>query len=156
MKKHPQNENEKNKHQEPSSELLQSIINLYIQGQLNQALSESKLLLEKFPNSVILYNIYGASNAALMQFDTAIESYNQALKIKPDYVEAYYNMAVAQNDKGDSDAAIESYKEVLKIKPDYAEAYNNMGVAQNDKGDSDEAIESCKQALKIRPEYADA
>ena len=43
--------------QDPPSEQLQSIINLYTQGQLQQALSESSQMLERFPNSVVLYNI---------------------------------------------------------------------------------------------------
>ena len=115
--------------QDPPVEHLQSIINLYTQGLLQQALSESSQMLERFPNSIVLYNIAGASNAGLMQFDDAIDSYKQALKIKPDYAEAYYNMGVALKDKGDPEAAIDSYKQALKIKPDYAEAYNNMGVA---------------------------
>ena len=156
MKKHPQNEEAKNINQEPSSELLQSIINLYTQGQLQQALSESNQMLEQFPNSVVLYNISGASNAGLMQFDAAIESYKQALKIKPDYAEAYYNMGVALNDQGNPEAAIESYKQVLKIKPVYVEAYNNMGVALNDQGNPEAAIESFKQAINIKPDYAEA
>ena len=58
--------------------------------------------------------------------EAAIESYNKALKIKPDYAEAYLNMGNALRDKGDSEAAIESYKEALKIKPDNAEAWNNL------------------------------
>ena len=156
MKKHPQNEEAKNIYQEPSSELLQSIINLYTQGQLQQALSESNQMLEQFPNSVVLYNISGASNAGLMQFDAAIDSYKQALKIKPDYAEAYYNMGVALNDKGDPEAAIESYKQALKIKPDYAEAYNNIGNVLKDQGDLEAAIDSYKQAININPDYAEA
>ena len=156
MKKHPQNEEAKNIYQEPSSELLQSIINLYTQGQLQQALSESNQMLEQFPNSVVLYNISGASNAGLMQFDAAIDSYKQALKIKPDYAEAYNNMGVALNDKGDPEAAIESYKQALKIKPDYAEAYNNIGNVLKDQGDLEAAIDSYKQAININPDYAEA
>jgi len=156
MKKHPQNEESKNIYQDPPSEQLQSIINLYTEGQLQQALSESSQMLEKFPNSVILYNITGASNAALMQFDAAIDSYKQALKIKPNYAEAYYNMGVALKDKGNPEAAIDSYKQALKIKPDYAAAYNNMGNVLKDKGGLDAAIDSYKQALKIKPDYAAA
>ena len=156
MKKHPQNEEAKNIYQEPPSELLQSIINLYTQGQLQQALSESNQMLEQFPNSVVLYNISGASNAGLMQFDAAIDSYKQALKIKPDYAEAYYNMGVALNDKGNPKAAIESYKQALKIKPDYAEAYNNIGNVLKDQGDLEAAIDSYKQAININPDYAEA
>ena len=122
MKKHPQNEEAKNIYQEPPSELLQSIINLYTQGQLQQALSESNQMLEQFPNSVVLYNISGVSNAGLMQFDAAIDSYKQALKIKPDYAEAYYNMGNVLKDQGDLEAAIDSYKQAININPDYAEA----------------------------------
>ncbi len=117
------------KSQDPPSEQLQSIVNLFTQRRLKQALSESSQMLEKFPNSVILFNIVGASNAGLREFDAAIESYKKALEIKPDYAEAYYNMGNALKNKGNPEAAIDSYKQALKIKPDYAEAYNNMGVA---------------------------
>ncbi len=37
----------------------------------------------------------------------AIESYKQALKIKPDYAQAYSNMGIALKGKGDLEAAIE-------------------------------------------------
>ena len=121
--------------QDPPSEQLQRIINFYTQGQLQQALSESSQLLERFPNSVILYNIAGACNAGLMQFDAAINNYKKALKINPDYADAYNNMGNALKDKGDLEAAIESYKQALKIKPDYVQAYNNMGNALRKKGD---------------------
>ena len=89
------------KSQDPSSEQLQSVLNLYNQGKLQQALSDSSQMLERFPNSVVLYNIAGASNAGLMLFDAAIDSYKEALKIKPDYADAYYNMGIALKDKGD-------------------------------------------------------
>jgi len=144
------------KSQDPPSEQLQSIVNLFTQRRLKQALSESSQMLEKFPNSVILFNIVGASNAGLREFDAAIESYKKALEIKPDYAEAYYNMGIALKDKGDPEAAIDSYKQALKIKPDYAEAYYNMGNALKDKGDPEAAIDSYKQALKIKPDYAEA
>ena len=58
--------------------------------------------------------------------EAAIESYKQALKIKPDYAEAYNNMGIALKDKGDLEVAIESYKQALKIKPDYAEVYRSL------------------------------
>ena len=143
------------KNQDPNQEHLQSIISLFNQGQLQQALSESSQLLERFPNSVILYNIAGACNAGLMQFNAAINNYKKALKINPYYADAYSNMGNALKDKGDLEAAIESYKQALKIKPDYAQAYNNMGNALKDKGDLEAAINSYKQALKIKPDYAE-
>jgi tetratricopeptide (TPR) repeat protein len=142
------------KSQDPALELLQPIVTLFTNGKFQQALSDSNLMLEKFPNSVILCNIVGISNAGLMQFEDAINSYKKAIKINPDYAEAYYNMGIAQKDKGDLEEAIESYKQALKIKPNYVEAYYNMGNILKDKGDLEEAIESYKQALKIKPDHA--
>ena len=141
---------------DPSSEQLQPIMSLYTQGHLQQTLSEISQMLERFPNSVALYNIAGASNAGLKQFDAAIACFKQALKIKPDNADSYYNMGVSLMNKGDLEAAIESYKKALKIKPDNASAYYNMGIALKDKGDLDAAIKSYKKALKIKPDYAEA
>ena len=112
---------------DPPSEQLQSIINLYSQGKLQKALSYTSRMLVQFPNSVILYNISGASNAGLMQFDAAIDSYKKAIKIKPDYADAYNNMGAVLKDKGDLEAAIDSCKKALKIKPEYAEAIYQYG-----------------------------
>jgi len=141
---------------DPTQDQLQSLINVYQQGQLQQALDNAKQLLSQFPNSLTLYNIQGTANARLGQFDAAIASFKQALKIKPDYAEAYNNMGNALKDKGDLEAAIDSYQQSLKINPDYADAYYNMGIALKDKDDLDAAIDSYQQTLKIKPDHADA
>ena len=142
--------------QDPPFGKLQTIIDLYTQGQLQQALSESSQMLVIFPNSVTLLNLVGASNAGLMQFRAAIDSYKQALKIKPNYADTYYNLGNALYDKGDLEEAIESYNEAVSIKPDYAEAYNNLGNVLTDKGDFEAGINCFTQALKIKPNYHEA
>ena len=76
-----------------------------------------KSLISLFPKAITLHNIQGASNAVLQRYDAAIESYKQAIKIKPDYAEAYSNMGVAQKDKGELDAAIDSCNHAIKIDP---------------------------------------
>ena len=67
------------KNQDPNQECLQSIINLFTQGQLQLALTEATQMLEQYPNSVLLYNIAGACNAGLMKFDASIISYKLSL-----------------------------------------------------------------------------
>ena len=142
--------------QNPSVSQLQLLINLYSQGQLQQASSQANGLLNNFPHSVALNNICGAIHTGLKQYGAAIDNYKQALKIKPDYAEAYNNMGAALMGKGDPDAAIRSYKKALKIKPEYCESHNNLGNALMEKGDPDAAIVSYKEALEIKPEYAEA
>ena len=112
--------------------------------------------MKQFPQSAILFNIQGAVLKGLGQLDHAIEAYNKALAIKPDYAEAYYNMGVTLQDQGKLEEAIEAYNKALAIKPDYADAYYNMGVTLQDQGKLEEAIEAYNKALAIKPDYAEA
>ena len=139
---------------EPPQDQIDELISLYNQRHFEAALSKLKLLTSLFPKALVLFNIQGASNAALQRYDAAIDSYKKAIKIKPDHADAYLNIGVALQDKGDLDAAIDSYKKTLKIKPDCADAYLNIGAALKDKGDLDAAIDSYKKAIKIKPDYA--
>jgi tetratricopeptide (TPR) repeat protein len=90
------------------------------------------------------------------KLEEAIEAYNKALAIKPDFAEAYNNMGNALQDQDNLDDAIEAYNKALAIKPDYAEAYNNMGNALQDQGKLEDAIEAFKKALDIKPDFAEA
>ena len=90
------------------------------------------------------------------KLEEAIEAYNKALAIKPDYAEAHSNMGVTLKDQGKLEEAIEAYNKALFIKPDYAEAYNNMGNALKDQGKLEEAIEAYNKALVIKPDYESA
>ena len=144
------------KTQDPPTEKLQSLINLYNQGQLRIALKKANELLKQFPNSVVLYKISGGINVGLKQFDAGIGSFKHALKIKPDYAEAYYNMGLALKEQGKVEEAIDAYKKAISIKPDYAEAYNNMGNVLQSKNDLEGAIKSYKQAVQIKPDFAEA
>ncbi|HCK92871.1 MAG TPA: hypothetical protein DHW71_07790, partial [Gammaproteobacteria bacterium] len=86
----------------------------------------------------------------------AIEAYNKALSIKPDYADAYYNMGNTLKKRGKLKEAIEAYKKALAIKPDNADAYYNMGNTLKKRGKLKEAIEAYKRALAIKPDNADA
>jgi tetratricopeptide (TPR) repeat protein len=142
--------------QDPPQEQLQTIINLYNQGQLQKALDEASKLLQQFPNSVILHNIFGASNKGLGQLNTAIDSFKQAIKISPGHADTHYNIGNALQDKGKLEEAIGAYNKALSLKPEHAEAYNNMGVALQDQGKLEEATEAFNKALTIKPDYTEA
>ena len=114
------------KSSDPPIEHLKSIVNLFNSAKPEKAVENSKILLDDYPRSFFLHNIIGASNAALKQFDAAIDSYKMAIKIKPNYAEAYYNMAIAQKEIGALEAAVESYKKAIELKPYFIEAKDNL------------------------------
>ena len=80
--------------QDPNQSQLKILVNLYNKGQYQEALNQASQLLKQFPNSVKLYNIIGAVNRGLGKLEEAIEAYNKALSIKPDYADAHFNMGM--------------------------------------------------------------
>ncbi len=142
--------------QNPSNEQMHMVLSLYNQGDYHQVLAQTNALLKLYPNSDILYNIFGAANIALQQFHSAVECYKKAISINPSNIDAHNNLGLALQGKGDLDAAIESYKKVLKIDQDFAEVYYNMGLAFEGKGDPKSAIYSYKKAIRMKPDNADA
>jgi len=141
---------------DPPQDQQQLLINLYSQGQLQQALDQVKILLEQFPHSPVLFNIQGAVLKGLGQLELSIEAYSKALAIKPKNADAYINMGNTLKDQGKLEKAIEAYNKALTIKPNNADAYINMGITLKDQGELEEAIEAYNKALAIKPDYAEA
>ena len=144
------------KSEEPRTEQLQNLINLYTQGQYQTAQTQASQLLKQFPNSVNLYNIIGVTDKELGNLNEAIDAYNKALSIRPNVAEVYNNIGNALKDQSKLEDAIDAYKKALSIKPDYADAYNNMGNTLNKQCKLEEAIEAYNKALSINPNNAEA
>ena len=115
---HPQN---------PAENQIQHLIKLYNQGKLGEVCEQTSTLTKQYPNSLVLWNLLGASAAQIGKLDKAIVAFKKAISIKPDYADAYNNMGNALKGQGKLEEAIEAYNKVLSIKPDYADAYYNMG-----------------------------
>ncbi len=135
---------------------INSVISLYSNGQMQEALDSVEALIKDYPNESLLYNVGGACYAGLGQLDAAVKSYERALDIKPDYAEAHNNLGVTLQGLSQLDEAVRSLEKALDIKPDYAEAHNNLGNALRDLGQLDDAVKSYKQALDIKLDFADA
>ena len=135
---------------------LVQIVNLYNQKKFSAVIEQAFTLTKQYPETFVVWIILGASYAQIGNLDRAIETYQHALSLKPDYVEGYNNMGVALKDKGKLDEAIEAFKKALSLNPDYVEAYTNMGNVLKDKGKIDEAIEAYNKALSLKPDYPEA
>jgi len=135
---------------------INSVIVLYSNGQIQEALDSVGALIKDYPNEAILYNISGACYASLGQLDTAVKQYEKTIAMKPDYAEAHNNLGVTLHDLGQLDAALKSYELALAIKPDYAEAHYNLGNTSKKLGQLNAAVKNYEQALAFKPGYAEA
>ena len=67
------------------------------------------------------------------RFRDSISAAGQALKLKPDYAEAYNNMAAAHEELFEWDQAIQAAATAVKLKPDFQLAKNNLAWATSQK-----------------------
>ncbi|MDR1986701.1 MAG: tetratricopeptide repeat protein [Treponema sp.] len=85
---------------------------------------------------------------------TAIEEYTQAIRLDPNYRNAYHNRGVAYENTKDYDRALADYTQAIRLDPDYRNAYIGCGNAYRNKGDYDRAIADYTQAIRLDPDYA--
>ncbi len=77
-------------------------------------------------------------------YTKAIEAYKQALRIDPDNVDVYYEMAHAYVNLGRYKDAIEVYKQAIRIDPDYVQAHFLLGFTYLMVGDRNSALNEYK------------
>ena len=63
-------------------------------------------------------------------YDEAVADLNKAVKLFPEFAEAYYNRANLQALSGSLPEAYEDYSKAIELNPSFAEAYYNRGVIQ--------------------------
>ena len=90
------------------------------------------------------------------KIEEAEKSYKKAIELKPDYVEAHYNLGVTLRILGRFDEAEKSYKKAIELKPDFPEAHYNLGVTLQDLGRLDEAEKSYKKTIELKPDFPEA
>jgi tetratricopeptide (TPR) repeat protein len=89
-------------------------------------------------------------------FTSAIDSYSQAIKLRPDDAEALNKRGTAYSMIADYDKAFYDLSRALELKRDYAEAYTNRGLVYTKKNEWDRAIVDFDEAIRIKPDYAEA
>jgi tetratricopeptide (TPR) repeat protein len=100
-----------------------------------------------------LGNLLVAAN----EYEGAIASYDEVVKIIPSYYRAWYNRGIALRNLGRYEEAIASFDYAVKIKPDFHSAWNNRGAVLCDHQQRyEEAITSFDQAVYIEPEFYEA
>ena len=142
--------------QDPPQNQIKTLLDFYNKGLLQQTLEKATELAQQYPGSAILFNIQGVALQGLGNLKTAIQAYENALKLNPDYAEAYCNMGNALQEQRQLKEAVEAYSKAISLKPYLAEAYYNLGNAIREQGKLEEAIEAYSKAISINPDNVEA
>ena len=121
---------------------------------------EKKLALNKAANqkprkgsvSAIDWLIYGNQMSRVVLPEFALEGYNQALKLKPDFYPAWYARGLLMlRIKGDNQEAFKSFDKVTKIEPTFYPAWRGRGSALSKLQRYKQALESYEKAIQLNP-----
>ncbi|MFQ5449269.1 MAG: tetratricopeptide repeat protein [Nitrospinaceae bacterium] len=97
------------------------------------------------------YALYAEGNP-----DRAIRFFREVLAMDPNFVLAYYDLAVAHREKGRISESNADYEKVVEINPNFPEALSNLGGYYFREGKIEKAVELFKKALKIYPNFIQA
>jgi Flp pilus assembly protein TadD len=130
-------------------------------GELDKAISEFQAALDiRSRNTWTHYSLgaaliqsnLGNALARKQLWDEAIDHLQEAVRLRPDYADAYFNLGSVLFQQGRTDQAIAQWQKTLAIRPTDAEAHRSVASALRKQGNVKEAIAEYEQALNVVPE----
>jgi tetratricopeptide (TPR) repeat protein len=79
------------------------------------------------------------------RYDDCIEHARRALRLRPDYAEAYNNVAAGHQALGNWDEAIAAAQEAIRLRPDFQLARNNLAWSQRQKAAQGSRVETASR-----------
>ncbi len=110
------------------------------------------------PNSkkAVKNNEKGTQFVEQGRLSLAEKCFEDAVKLDPNYLDAYHNLGNILQLQGKSDQAVACLKKAIGIDPDFTQAYIALGNTLRQAGEIDEAFVFYQQALAINPDLAEA
>jgi tetratricopeptide (TPR) repeat protein len=109
---------------------------------------------ESAAGNAVVQNKLGIAYHQLNQLDNARKAYERAIKLKPDYMEAWNNLGTIYYARKSYHRAASSYNRALRIAPNEprsAVTYENLGRVWFNRKDYARARECLQTALKLDP-----
>ena len=102
--------------------------------------------------AALIQSNLGNALARNQLWDAAVDHLQEAVRLRPDYADAYFNLGSVLFQQGRIGEAITQWQKALAIRPRDAEAHRNVADALRKQGKLKEAIAEYENALNIAPE----
>jgi len=96
----------------------------------------------------------GARNVEARQAEDALEDFDAAITLQPDFAEGWYLRAQAYARAGDAAAAGRDLQEALRLEPRHWAALESLAELQDEAGDAAGALRALEAALALNPKMA--
>lgn len=95
--------------------------------------------------------VLGQARQALRLWDTAIDAYESALKLQPDFLDAWNNLGICRQRRGQFAQAATAYRQALLLESRNAGLLANLGTVLREMGELTEAVELLRAAVDLEP-----
>ena len=126
----------------------------YDLGQYTESIEAFRLEIKLQPSSVA-YHFLGNCYYFTEKFDDAVAAYQEAIRLTPNYEEAYIELGKVYNRLGRHADAIDAYQHALKIQPDDVIAHEGLGFTEFKQGNKDAAIRQYRILRDLDPKCAE-
>ena len=138
---------------EPKKDEANELLKLFNEKKFGELLNKAEGLRLIYPNSLLIFNILGASYFEVGDYKKSLVFFNNLIRNKPNYFEAYYNIGNVYSKIGKLDLALTYYIKSTNLKKDFFEAFNNIGNIYKRKNQKSSAIVNYIKSLKINPDF---
>jgi tetratricopeptide (TPR) repeat protein len=140
----------------PSQEQLDSLLEHYQNGRLDDAEKLSVSITNEFPKHQFGWKILGVVLKQTGRIIESLTAMQKSVQLAPQDAEAHNNLGITLQELGRLNEAEASYVQAIALKPDIAEPHYNLGNTLKELDRLDEAEASLRQAIALKPDYAKA
>ena len=126
---------------------INELINLFNKNLYKELIKKARILLKKDPNNFILWNILGAAHKMEGDLKEAKLSFENSIRIKPEFPDAHNNLGAIFLETCNLDEALNSINTAIKLKEDYVDAYANLGLVYKEKNFFQKALTILNKGL---------
>jgi len=84
--------------------------------------------------------------------EAAIKGFEAAIRLRPDYAEAYLELSSVKAKAGDADGALRALETAVKLAPENAEARYRLGVEYMGRNKAAAALDHLREAYRLKPD----
>ena len=133
---------------------LTKAVNLYEKGELNSAEKICVNIYKKTPHNFDNLRLLNFIYSKKEDYLNALNYINKAIKINPNFAEAYNEQGNAYNALKQLSLALKSYDMAININPNYADAYYNKAVVLQYLKKTEDSINNYDEAIKNNPNHS--
>jgi len=125
----------------------------YQRGELDKSIVELRRAGELDPKDPVTFNDIAVALTAVNDYKQAMEAVETAIKLKPDFANAYNNRGMIYYNTKKYKESIVSFRQAIALDPALAAAHNNLGTALAMTGKVKDSLKCYIEAIRLKPDW---